>query len=362
MTQNDIELHNVSKQYGNLTVVDDISVAVPKGKFVSILGPSGCGKSTTLNMIAGFQEPNDGSIDFRGVNQVGVPPEKRDIGLVFQNYALFPHMTVAENVGFGLKMQNKSTADIASGVEKSLQIVHLEEFADRYPKELSGGQQQRVALARAIAPQPSVLLLDEPLSNLDLKLREQMRIELKEIQQELGMTFVYVTHDQEEAMAMSDHIVVMSKGKVVQQGSPDSIYREPTTRIVADFIGRSNIFEVLPCGQDGEYMQLKVTTGALTLLTSNTEKTARNDIKYVCIRPERILLFDPKIHTDDARNIVDGKVTSIVYLGAHSEVRCDIGSDIILTSQIRASQAREIEVGQNISLTFTPAAVWPLAE
>ncbi len=237
----DIELVDVTKRYGDHLVVDQISLNVPKGEFVSILGPSGCGKTTTLNMVAGFHSPSSGRIRIRGRDQAGVPPEKRNIGLVFQNYALFPHMTVAENVAFGLKMKGTSKSETEIGVRRALKSVHLEGYEARYPKELSGGQQQRTALARAIAPQPSVLLLDEPLSNLDLKLRESMRVELKEIQQQLGMTFVYVTHDQEEAMAMSDRVVVMSGGVVAQAGPPVDIYQNPASSFVADFIGKSNL-------------------------------------------------------------------------------------------------------------------------
>lgn len=220
MSTMDIELIAVSKSYGANRVVDNIDLSIPAGEFVSILGPSGCGKTTTLNMIAGFSDPSGGDIRIRGRSQLSVPPEKRGIGLVFQNYALFPHMTVAENVAFGLKMKGTPRAETETEVRSALRRVHLEGFEQRYPKELSGGQQQRTALARAIAPKPSLLLLDEPLSNLDLKLREAMRIELKEIQEELGMTFIYVTHDQDEAMAMSDRIVVMHGGLVAQEGKP----------------------------------------------------------------------------------------------------------------------------------------------
>src|SRR5690606_5598493 len=208
-------------------IVRAIDLAVPQGEFVSILGPSGCGKTTTLNMIAGFTAPTSGHIRVRGVDQNGVPPEKRRIGLVFQNYALFPHMTVRQNVGFGLKMQGRSQQEIDAQVKKALHSVHLDSFEDRYPKELSGGQQQRTALARAIAPRPSLLLLDEPLSNLDLKLRDDKRIELKDVQRELGITFIYVTHDQEEAMAMSDRIVVMHEGVIAQAGTPSQLYSAP---------------------------------------------------------------------------------------------------------------------------------------
>ena len=292
MSAFDIELVSVNKDYGKSRIVKDVSLAIPKGEFVSILGPSGCGKTTTLNMIAGFLEPTSGVIRIRGRDQAGVLPEKRNIGLVFQNYALFPHMTVAENVGFGLRMQGRSRQEIADGVERALKSARLEGYEARYPKELSGGQQQRTALARAIAPKPSVLLLDEPLSNLDLKLREAMRIELKEIQQQLGMTFLYVTHDQEEAMAMSDRVIVMSEGVVAQQGTPVDIYQRPNTSFVADFIGKSNILPIASVVSEGQFIRLKMGDGEMSLVAQGRGGDTGDQFRYCCIRPEAIEIGD----------------------------------------------------------------------
>lgn len=351
----DIELVKVSKSYGATRVVSELNLAVPKGEFVSILGPSGCGKTTTLNMIAGFVEPTEGEIRIRGKNRTGVPPERRNIGLVFQNYALFPHMTVAENVAFGLRMQGKSRAEIDAGVQSALKRVHMEGFDRRYPKELSGGQQQRTALARAIAPQPSVLLLDEPLSNLDLKLREAMRIELKEIQEQLGMTFVYVTHDQEEAMAMSDRIVVMSGGVMAQQGSPTEIYHRPRSAFVADFIGKSNILPVAGTHAGADGLQLRIAGGASLL---SRVEGAPDKAKFCCIRPENIRVVEDGT---PGENIIRGHIEKFVNLGAIVDLRVAIAESLVLKTQIRSTRAGALANGQPITVSIDPADILPLA-
>lgn len=357
MTTIDIELLSVSKQFGANRIVDDISLAIPKGKFVSILGPSGCGKTTTLNMIAGFEAPSSGQIRIRGRDQEGVPPEARKIGLVFQNYALFPHMTVAQNVGFGLKMQGRPREEIADGVSRALKSVHLEGFEDRYPKELSGGQQQRVAVARAIAPSPSVLLLDEPLSNLDLKLREAMRVELKEIQEDLGMTFIYVTHDQEEAMAMSDRIIVMQGGVVAQEGAPADIYGRPRTSFVADFIGKSNI---LPASAEtGTDRNLKVSLGAgkAVLTAARGDDVAPDKVRFCCIRPEAVRLADAAGALDEPANRLTGTVQKVVNLGAYLEAWMLVDGGITLKSMIRSTRIEKLSAGCRVDLAIAHSAV-----
>jgi ABC-type Fe3+/spermidine/putrescine transport system ATPase subunit len=362
MTPLDIELISVSRSYSGHRVVDDVSLGVPQGAFLSILGPSGCGKTTTLNMIAGFMPPTSGSILVRGRDQAGVPPERRNVGLVFQNYALFPHMTVAENVGFGLKMKGRGTSDVRDGVSRALKSVHLLGFEDRYPKELSGGQQQRVALARAIAPGPSVLLLDEPLSNLDLKLREAMRIELKEIQQQLGMTFVYVTHDQEEAMVMSDHIVVMSQGMVAQQGTPGEIYRHPRTSFVADFIGKSNILPVSSAERKADHIQLRLADSAIQLRAEPNSGIDTKAIRYCCIRPENVeLRINPQM-ADDQVNLMDGTICKLVNLGAQVEVWTAINGEIVMKSYMPGERAAQLAIGMPAAWSFAPAAVGLLAK
>lgn len=353
----DIELVDVIKRYGDNLVVDQISLTVPKGEFVSILGPSGCGKTTTLNMVAGFHPPSSGEIRIRGRSQAGVPPERRNIGLVFQNYALFPHMTVAENVAFGLKMKGKSKSEIESGVRSALKSVHLEGYEARYPKELSGGQQQRTALARAIAPQPSVLLLDEPLSNLDLKLRESMRVELKEIQQQLGMTFVYVTHDQEEAMAMSDRVVVMSGGVVAQAGPPVDIYQNPASSFVADFIGKSNLLSVERAELvDGEY-RLMLRDG-LSLISRKTPGITLDQIKLCCIRPENVQLAVPG--TADVNHLT-GRVDKMVNLGAHVDLWIEVSKGIVLKALVPVRRLQGIQVGSQVEIRIEPSAIQPLS-
>jgi len=354
MSTMDIELIAVSKSYGANRVVDNIDLSIPAGEFVSILGPSGCGKTTTLNMIAGFSDPSGGDIRIRGRSQLGVPPEKRGIGLVFQNYALFPHMTVAENVAFGLKMKGTPRAETETEVRSALRRVHLEGFEQRYPKELSGGQQQRTALARAIAPKPSLLLLDEPLSNLDLKLREAMRLELKEIQEELGMTFIYVTHDQDEAMAMSDRIVVMHGGLVAQEGKPDDIYDHPRSRFVADFIGKSNLLPVASLRTEGG-STIVVLEDGLTLTASSTENPG--SVHYCCLRPEAVRLTPVGEGVPSPVNRIDGNLTRIVNLGAYRECFVTLSNGTVLKSLVRSTRLPDLSVGQSVVLSIDPDAV-----
>lgn len=360
MSSADIELVNLSKSYGATPIVRAIDLSIPQGEFVSILGPSGCGKTTTLNMIAGFTAPSSGAIRVRGVDQTRVPPEKRGIGLVFQNYALFPHMTVAQNVGFGLRMQGKSRQDIEAQVTKALHSVHLDNFEQRYPKELSGGQQQRTALARAIAPRPSLLLLDEPLSNLDLKLREAMRMELKEVQRELGITFVYVTHDQEEAMAMSDRIVVMQQGVIAQVGSPSELYSAPRSTFVADFIGKSNIFAVTALDQAGAIQRVRISGTGLELLALAPEPDP-DGIAYCSIRPEAARWIEGASPSDRPVNVLLVTIIKIVNLGAYLEVWCRHGSDTVIKSLISAARGSHLAPGFTLDLTIEPSAIKLLA-
>ncbi|MFG1694626.1 ABC transporter ATP-binding protein [Nonomuraea sp. NPDC049309] len=247
------ELIAVTKTFGAFTAVDAIDLAVPAGKLTTLLGPSGCGKTTTLRMIAGYAEPTSGTIRIGGVDSTRTPPEKRNLGMVFQSYALFPHMTVADNVGYGLKLRKVPAAERRARVMEVLDLVGLAHLADRKPKKLSGGQQQRVALARAIAIRPKLLLLDEPLSNLDARLRVQMRAEIRRIQAETGLTVILVTHDQDEALEMSDHMVIMNEGRIVQQGSPQEIFPRPADRFVAEFLGYENFLTAA----DGTLMTIR---------------------------------------------------------------------------------------------------------
>lgn len=356
MSDIDIELVSVCKTFGDFRAVNDVSLSVPKGEFVSLLGPSGCGKTTTLNMIAGFQEPTSGEIRIRGKSQTRTPPEKRNIGLVFQNYALFPHMTVAENVGFGLRMKGAPRAEIDQAVKASLKSVHLEGLDARYPKELSGGQQQRTALARAIAPKPSVLLLDEPLSNLDLKLREAMRVELKEIQEKLGMTFVYVTHDQEEAMAMSDRVVVMAGGVIAQQGRPEAIYNSPATSFVADFIGKSNILPVAVKQAAGDRREISIGGTPLTLRVEG-DASMLAAAKFCCIRPEDVRVVGNGAQRLPDDNVFDGTIAKIVNLGAHLDLWVSVDPGMTIKALVRSNRSGTLKTGQPITVSIGANAI-----
>jgi putative spermidine/putrescine transport system ATP-binding protein len=279
-------LKNISKHFGQVTAVEDFNLEVEKGEFVSLLGPSGCGKTTTLQMIAGFEEPSEGSIYVDGRDMTSVEPSARDIGIVFQSYALFPHMTVAENVSFGLEMRSVPLQERQNRVAETLELVHLSEFAARYPKALSGGQRQRVALARAIVIKPQLLLLDEPLSALDAKIRESMQIELRNIQHTVGVTTILVTHDQAEAMAMSDRIAVMNRARLAQLGDPYEVYERPGNSFTSNFLGSTNMFEGRVSARDDQ--QLRVDCADIEFrLSGQAELGERVNIG---IRPEKISL------------------------------------------------------------------------
>jgi putative spermidine/putrescine transport system ATP-binding protein len=303
-----LDLSNVAKRYGDLNAVDDVSLSVAEGEFLVLLGPSGCGKTTTLRMVAGFVEPTSGTIMLGGVDVTHLPPWKRNAGLVFQSYALFPHMTVSENVAFGLEMRKMRAADIAPKVAEALRLVRLGQLGDRLPRELSGGQQQRVALARALAFQPDILLLDEPLSNLDAKLRQDVRVEIRELQRKLGLTTVMVTHDQEEALTMADRLVVMSEGRVRQVGSQQDLYERPADRFVADFVGRSTFLE----GRIEEPGRF-VTEGGLAIACIEDWTGPAS----LALRPERIALLGSE---PPPENAFPGTVEFISYLGAQVDV------------------------------------------
>src|ERR671933_1586388 len=281
----DVKLIELVKRFADVTAVDGIDVEMPGGEFFSLLGPSGCGKTTTLRMIAGFEQPTSGRILLDGSDVARVPPHRRNVNTVFQSYALFPHLDVTKNVAFGLKYKQVDKRERARRVAEALELVNLTEFAHRKADQLSGGQQQRVALARALVLQPHVLLLDEPLGALDAKLRKQLQVELKALQAELGITFLFVTHDQEEALTMSDRIAVMNNGLVEQAASPRTIYEEPTTVFVAEFLGVSNLLEAEAVGRDGASCTVRI--GDRVFRCGQGELDSRGDVK-VMIRPERI--------------------------------------------------------------------------
>ncbi len=303
-----VKIDKVNKKYGDNHVVRNLNMEVHEGEFLTMLGPSGCGKTTTLRMIAGFETPTDGDIYIEGQKIQNTEPYDREVNTVFQNYALFPHMTIFENVAFGLAIKKVNKDEIKQRVTEMLELVQLAGYENRKPSQLSGGQKQRVAIARALINRPKVLLLDEPLGALDLKLRKQMQFELKRLQKKLGITFIYVTHDQEEALTMSDRIAIMYGGNLEQIGTPKEIYETPSSRFVADFIGESNIFYGITGDQKGDSATIKVESGDISVMASEVKE---NEIVYVLVRPENIKLSTKPV---DGFSLT-GKVKEHVYIG-----------------------------------------------
>jgi spermidine/putrescine transport system ATP-binding protein len=337
----DVEILDVTKRFGDVTAVDHMTLRIAHGEFYSFLGPSGCGKTTTLRMIAGFEQPTEGEILLDGRPVAGVPPYRRNVNTVFQHYALFPHMDVAQNVGYGLRQRKVGKAEEARRVEEALSLVRLSAFSKRRTWELSGGQQQRVALARALVNRPTVLLLDEPLGALDRKLRHEMQVELKGLQREVGITFVYVTHDQEEALTMSDEIVVMSEGRILQQGSPEELYQRPRTRFVAGFIGSSNFIPARLVSRDQATGRAQIetssglrTTGYVTDPAANPE--AGSEVT-MSVRPERFRVEAPDDGLGPAAGWtrVPGRIEQGTYLGDQSEyrIKTDAVGDLVVRRQ-----------------------------
>lgn len=334
--ENIIELKNIKKVYEDgFEAVSDFNLEVKKGEFVTFLGPSGCGKTTTLRMIAGFDLPTEGEILLDGKNISNLPPNKRPINTVFQRYALFPHMNIFENIAFGLKQKKLEKTEIEKKVKKVLELVDLEGFEKRKVSTLSGGQQQRVAIARALVNEPEILLLDEPLGALDLKMRKEMQIELKAMHDEVGITFIYVTHDQEEALSMSDKIVVMSEGKIQQIGTPEDIYNEPINAFVADFIGESNIFN-------------GIMTGKLKARFAGAEFECVDDVEEgtritAVVRPEDVII------TTSEEGTIKGVVTSVVFKGMHYEIAVESGRNEMIIQTVKSAK-----VGDKVGMKVDP--------
>ena len=344
-----VTLTGVTKKFGDVVAVDQLDLGVADGEFFSLLGPSGCGKTTTLRMIAGFEFPTSGSLTIQGVEMALKAPNDRPVNTVFQSYALFPHMTIEENVGFGLKMKKMGSAEISEKVHRTLDMVQLANRSNAMPTHLSGGQQQRVALARALVNEPQVLLLDEPLGALDLKLRQAMQLELKDLQQRVGITFVYVTHDQDEALTMSDRIGVMSNGRLLQVGDPQSIYEHPASRFVADFIGEINLLPAVTVDAD-----------SVELLDGQVLRAPNSGVKgnkvTVAIRPERFTLHNPVTQIDGDQASLPGKVTRRIYHGDVFLYDVDTAEGLLEVKEENRPNIEIHHIGTSVLVSWSPSA------
>jgi len=345
-----LELTHLHKSFGSAVAVEDFNLAVAQGEFISFLGPSGCGKTTTLRMIAGFELPTSGKIAINGADLTYTPPNKRNVGMVFQSYALFPNMTVAQNVGYGLKIAGKTKAEIEARVAEMLALIQMEKFAARYPYQLSGGQQQRVALARALAIRPQVLLLDEPLSALDAKIRLELRQEIRRIQRQLGITTIYVTHDQEEALSLSDRIVVMSQGRIEQIGTPTAIYNEPATEFVAQFVGHINLLPV------------EVITPAEGVVRLGAQVIRAGRFGHLNGRPVRLAVRPEELNPGfvEGLNNLSGRVESVTYLGSIVRIRVEVEGHLLALDMFNERRLKIPAVGDALQVHFPVEACWLL--
>ncbi len=351
-----ISIRGVTKRFGEVTAVDDLSIDIREGEFLTLLGPSGCGKTTTMRMVAGFEEPDEGDILLRGEEVVGVPPNKRHVNMCFQNYALFPHMDVQQNIEYGLKLRKVGKEDRARKVEEMLSIVRLEGYEHRRPGQLSGGQQQRVALARALVNEPAALLLDEPLGALDVKLRKQMQLELKRIQHELATTFVYVTHDQEEALSMSDRIAVMNEGVVEHLGSPRDVYERPATPFVADFVGVLNAAELAVTSVDGDRAVLTINDKDHVVAPATGHDLAAGTMALVTVRPERIAITRGAAEANGGSRL-SGTVAQVVYLGTLTQFHVETSAGkTFVVHQLSTEGSEAIDARDDVTLT------WPVED
>ena len=353
----DIEMEHVTKRFGDVTAVRDLNLQIRKGEFFSLLGPSGCGKTTTLRMLAGFEQPTEGEIFVANTPVAGMAPYRRPVNTVFQNYALFPHLNVFDNVAFGLRRKKVAKPELQKRVHEALEMVEMEKMIDRKPRQLSGGQQQRVALARALVNLPTVLLLDEPLGALDAKLRKAMQLELKKLQGDVGITFIYVTHDQEEALTMSDRIAVMSQGAVEHVGTPSEIYQNPQSAFVANFIGVSNIYLATVRGIVGDTATC-VTSEGLAVTVSIGDRSVRTGQEIgIVVRPERVLVtpVDRRSEIRGCENVFRGRIKAVVYIGAATQLVVDIeGKHLAQALQQNRDDAdvRQWSVDQEVSVSF----------
>ncbi|MBI5301843.1 MAG: ABC transporter ATP-binding protein [Chloroflexi bacterium] len=343
-----------TKQDGQVAAVDDVSLNIEKGQFVTLLGPSGCGKTTTLRLIAGFEFPTSGHIVLDGARLEDVPPNKRDMAMVFQSYAIFPHLNVFENIAYGLKIKKLAATEIKRRSDEVMKLTQLTGLENRAPNQLSGGQQQRVALARALVVEPKVLLFDEPLSNLDAKLREEMRFEIRDLQKRLGITAIYVTHAQEEALVMSDLIAIINKGRLAQLGSPEEIYERPRSRFVADFIGLSDFLPAKVQTVHGEMTQVSAAGTTFAVPSANVVFEGQSLILH--IRPYDIMFVDNTV----TENVVPGVIQLVTYLGNIIDYRVEIGEKLAL--RVQAGTDNRYAAGDRVRLHFPPSKSHLIAE
>jgi len=353
----DIEIEKVTKKFGDFTAVKDMNIKIRKGEFFSMLGPSGCGKTTTLRMVAGFEQPTEGEIFLSNQPVAGIPPYKRPVNTVFQNYALFPHLSVWDNVCYGLRRSGVRDTEMKQRAQEAIDMVDMQTMMKRKPHQLSGGQQQRVALARALVNQPTVLLLDEPLGALDAKLRKAMQLELKKLQSEVGITFIYVTHDQEEALTMSDRLVVMSQGVCEQVGKPIDIYENPESAFVANFIGVSNIYRSDIVAVDKGVVECRTDAGVGIKVEAGKHEVRAGQKVGVVIRPEKLFLchVDDVSEMEDRENVYDATIKAIVYIGSITQFIVEIeGKHLaqVLQQNLLHTERREWQQDQKVKIGF----------
>lgn len=356
----DLELVGIQKRFPGFTAIENLDLTIPAGSFFALLGPSGCGKTTTLRLVAGLEEPSEGQIRIGGRDVTGLKPHKRPVNTVFQSYALFPHMSILENVAFGLR--RRRIGDPVGKAHEALRLVELDHVADRKPAQLSGGQQQRVALARAVVNRPALLLLDEPLGALDLKLRRQMQHELKEIQQEVGLTFLHVTHDQEEAMTMADTVAVMNKGRIEQMGAPEALYELPKTVFVANFLGQSNLFVVQVTGESGDAIHTSLNGDRITVPLARTERTTGTIT--VGVRPEKIRLHgEAPVESAGVNVIGPGRITDVSFSGVSTQYTVEapeFGEVQVFAQNVEAGPAARL--GDEVWLSWLVEHTFGLAD
>ena len=359
----DIEFRGVTKRFDDVVAVDNVSLTVERGAFFSFLGPSGCGKTTSLRLIAGFDQPTEGDVFIGGNSVVGIPSHKRPVNMVFQQYALFPHMDVTENIGYGLRQRSPKPPkqEIIKRVDETLEMVRLSGYGKRRVWELSGGQQQRVALARALINHPTCLLLDEPLAALDRKLRREMQIELQTLQRDVGITFILVTHDQEEALSMSDRICIMREGQIIQSGSPRELYDEPVNRYVADFVGKTNFFSGAVVDTNDSGISVKTDSGQVLLgvQPQGAPLPAKGSKACVAVRPEMIAISAADEANNDSNIAIQGRVMNMIFLGEHSEYLVateGFGDVMVLSPKSIESTKRSFAPGDNVSISWRSEA------